>query len=149
MRYRNLFLCLGLSLAAVALTNAQTPPQDGTFVKICSLHGEANQGSPAYHSDAVCNLPGDFPIDRSYHQQAINSAYRATSNIAPADIPAGIHLDVSGNTYWSIVKPIKMVILDQDGPSVRQFQLHMYCGPEAPPGAGCSIHVDVYARKKQ
>jgi hypothetical protein len=108
------------------ISYAQLPPQDGTFVKICSLHGEADQGQPAYHKDAVCNLPGDFAIDRSYHQQGLNSSGGgASSDISPSDIPAGIHLDVSGNTYWSIVKQIKMVILDQDGPLVRQFQVHL------------------------
>ena len=129
---------------------AQQPPQDGTFVQVCTMHGEANQGESAYHKDDVCNLPGDFPLDRSYHQQLITpDGGGANSDITASDIPAGIHLVVSGNHYWSITKPIKMVILDQDGPLVRQFQVHTYCGPEPAPGPGCSIHVDVYARKKQ
>ena len=144
------FLLLFLTVAVAVYSLAQLPPQDGTFVKICSLHGEANQGAPAHHSDPTCNLPGDFPIDRSYHQQGIKASDGgATTDIGPSDVPSGLHLDVSGNYYWSIIKPIKMVILDQDGPLVRQFQVHLYCGPAAPPGPGCSVHVDVYARKKQ
>jgi hypothetical protein len=146
---RESICCTALMLATV-LSHAQAPPQDGTFIKICSLHGEANQGGQAYHSDAVCNLPGDFHIDRSYHQQAATFAGGgASSNLSIADIPPGIHIDVSGNTYWSIVKPMKMVILDQDGPLVRQFSVHLFCGPQGGTGAGCSVHVDVYARRKQ
>jgi hypothetical protein len=151
MRFtKALWLLLGVTILAASSSSAQLPPQDGTFVKICSLHGEANQGSNAYHNDAVCNLPGDFQLDRTYHQQAISaSGGGATSDISVADVPGGLHLDVSGNHYWSIVKPIKMVILDQDGPTVRQFQVHLYCGPAGFPGPGCSVHVDVYARRKQ
>jgi hypothetical protein len=129
---------------------AQRPPDDGTFVKICTMHGEANQGNNAYNKDELCNLPGDFPLDRTYHQQLIQpTGGGATSDISASDIPPGIHLDVSGNYYWSIAKPIKMVILDQDGPTVRQFQVHTYCGPSGGTGGGCSIHVEVYAKKRQ
>lgn len=128
----------------------QEPPQDGTFVQVCTMHGEANQGAQAYQKDEVCNLPGDFRLDRNYHQQLITPAGGgASSDITAADVPAGLHLVVTGNHYWSIVKPIKMVILDQDGPKVRQFQVHLYCGPEPAPGPGCSVHVDVYAKKMQ
>jgi hypothetical protein len=145
-----LMLCIGFGLSHVNVGYGQAPPQDGTFVLICNLHGEANQGQSAYHNDASCNLPGDFPIDRSYHQTSLNTVGGgATSDISPTDVPAGIHLDVSGNTYWSIVKPIGMVILDQDGPQVRKFQVHLYCGPQGSPGAGCSVNVAVYARKRQ
>jgi hypothetical protein len=132
---------------------AQLPPQDGTFVKICSIHGEADQGQSAWHQDSICNLPNLFPLDRSYHQQNVNfTGGGATTNLSLSDIPAGIHLSVSGNYYWSIVAPLKMVVLDTDDPSttfIRQFQVHTFCGPAGWPGPGCSVHVDVYARKKQ
>jgi hypothetical protein len=36
--------------------SAQGPPQDGTFVKIRNLYGEATQGGNAHHNDATCNL---------------------------------------------------------------------------------------------
>ena len=112
-----------------------------------------NQGKPAWHQDSTCNLPNLFALDRSYHQQSARfTGGSASTDLAVSDIPAGIHLDVSGNFYWSVVKPIRMVVLDTDDPTtyfVRQFQIHTYCGPDAFPGPGCSIHVDVYARKKQ
>lgn len=128
----------------------QAPPQDGTFVQVCTMHGEANQGASAYHKDEVCNLPGDFPIDKSYHQQLCNfTGGGASTDLTASDIPSGIHLDVSGNYYWAITKPIKMVILDQDGPTVRQFEVRLYCGPSGGTGGGCSVHVNVYAKKKQ
>lgn len=131
-------------------SQAQEPPQDGTFVQVCTMYGSANQGEQAFNKDDVCNLPGDFPLDKSYHQQLIVPAGGgAASNISAADVPAGLHLVVSGNHYWSIVQPIKMVILDQEGPQMRQFQVHLYCGPEPFPGPGCSISVKVYAKKKQ
>lgn len=152
---RTLRLVLGIFvIAALAgFAVAQVPPQDGTFVKICSMHGEADQGQPAWHQDSICNLPNLFPLDRSYHQQSVNfTGGGATTNLSLSDVPAGIHLNVSGNYYWSIVAPLRMVVLDTDDPSttfIRQFQVHTYCGPAAPPGPGCSVHVDVYARRKQ
>jgi hypothetical protein len=153
MRTLSVFLCFLVIVAIAPMASAQLPPQDGTFVKICSLHGEANQGQPAWHQDSTCNLPNLFPLDRNYHQQSARfGGGGANSDLQVNDIPAGIHVDVSGNHYWAIVRPIRMVILDTDDPVtsfVRQFQVHTYCGPAAPPGPGCSIHVDVYARKKQ
>jgi hypothetical protein len=142
--------CYSTIILATVLSHAQAPPQDGTFIQICSLHGQADQGQNAYSTDGVCDLPGDFHIDRTYHQQAATFAGGgAQSNLSIADIPAGIHIVASGNTYWSFVKPMGMVILDQDGPVVRRFTAHLYCGPQPPPGAGCSVHLDVYAKRKQ
>jgi hypothetical protein len=156
MRITKLALYLATALAINSLALAQLPPQDGTFVKICSIHGEANQGQPAWNQDSTCNLPNLFPLDRSYHQQSARFAggnpESASSRLQINEIPAGIHLDVSGNYYWSMERPMRIVVLDTDDPStnfIRQFQVHTYCGPAAWPGPGCSIHVDVYARRKQ
>jgi hypothetical protein len=144
-------LSLACCLLLVAVrSNCQAPPSDGTFVQVCTMQGESPQGASAFHKDEVCNLPGDFPLDRNYRQQLINATGGgATTDISASDIPGGLHLVVSGDHYWSIVKPIKMVILNQDGPLIRQFQVHLYCGPEPPPGPGCSVHVHVYARRKR
>jgi hypothetical protein len=114
------------------------------------MHGEANSGGSAWHKDDSCNLPAGFPINKSYRQPNLQPVGGgATSNLTSADVPPGLHLKVSGNHYWSIVKPIGMVVLDQEGPIVRQFFVHTYCGPAGSPGPGCSVHVDVYARKKK
>lgn len=114
---------------------------------MCGFRGAGHE--QAYHSNSVCDLPGDFQIDRSYHQQSATFAGGgAESNLSVADIPHGIHISVSGNTYWSIVQPIGMVILDQEGPVVRRIYSTPILRPQPPPGAGCSVHVDVYARRK-
>src|SRR6185437_15398426 len=152
MRKLSTLLFIITFVALVPFATAQLPPQDGTFVKICSLHGEADQGQPAWHQDSTCNLPNLFPLDRSYHQQSARfGGGGANSDLQINDVPAGIHLDVSGNHYWAITKPLRMVVLDTDDPATnftRQLQVHTYCGPAGFPGPGCSIHVDVYARKK-
>jgi hypothetical protein len=143
-----LLLTMVLVLAISGFARAQAPPQDGTFVLICSMYGSADQGSSAWNKDDACNLPVGFPLDKSYHQSAFNCCGGgATSNIVIGDIPAGIHLNVSGGYYWSVSKPIELIRLDDDGPPQRQFRLHTYCGPEPPPGPGCNVKVDVYARK--
>src|SRR6266852_2923477 len=128
MRALKLVLWVVTTAACGSLAVAQLPPQDGTFIKICSIHGEANQGQPAWHQDSTCNLPNLFPLDRGYHQQSIHFAGgnpdQANSDLQISEIPAGIHLDVSGNYFWSIVRPMRMVVLDTDDPSkifIRQF----------------------------
>lgn len=145
-----LLFAMVLVLAIPGFARAQAPPQDGTFVLICSLYGSANQGASAWNKDDACNLPVGFRLDKSYRQNTFNCCGGgATSNIAISDIPAGIHLNVSGGHYWSVTKPIELIRLDDDGPAQRQFRLHTYCGPEPFPGSGCNVKVDVYARKLQ
>jgi hypothetical protein len=133
--------------------DAQRPPEDGSFVKICDMHGEANSGEQAWHKDDRCNLPKGFPLDKSYHQSSANFVGGgASTNLSAADIPAGIHVEVSGNHYWSIVGPMELVrIDDNDEPTqaIRQFRVHTYCGPAGRPGPGCSVHVSVYAKRRQ
>ncbi len=53
MRSLNANACF---LMLILATQPRYPPQDGTFVKIRSLHGEATQGGNAHHNDAACNL---------------------------------------------------------------------------------------------
>ena len=149
MGSRTGFLLVLAIVGSSASASAQLPPQDGTFVKVCSFHGEANQGAPAWHRDERCALPTGFMLDRSYRQQAWQpTGGGASTNLSVSDIPAGIHLAISGNHYWSVVGPMELVRLDDDGPAQRQFRIHTYCGPAAPPGPGCSVHVDVYARRR-
>jgi hypothetical protein len=127
----------------------QNPPADPKFVKVCSMYGSANQGASAWNKNDACDLPSGFQLDRAYHQTTFNCCGGgATSDIAISDIPAGLDLVVSGGHYWSVVKPIEIVRLDDDGPVRRQFRLHTYCGPEPFPGPGCNVKVDVYAREK-
>jgi hypothetical protein len=151
-------MCVGLGLAGVLLVvvsavPAQRPPEDGTFVKICDMHGEANSGESAWHKDDRCNLPKGFQLDKSYHQSSASFAGGgASTNLTPSDIPAGVHIEVTGNHYWSVVAPMELVrIDDEDEPNraVRQFRVHTYCGPAGRPGPGCSVHVTVYARRRQ
>jgi hypothetical protein len=145
-----LLILLATALMTSVSSHAQAPPQDGTFVLICSMYGSADQGASAWNKDDACSLPAGFPLDKSYHQSTFNCCGGgATSNIAIGDIPPGIHLNVSGGHYWSVVKPVELIRLDVDGPPQRQFRLHTYCGPEPFPGPGCNVKVDVYARKLQ
>jgi hypothetical protein len=145
-----LLLAIALVLPASTLSRAQAPPQDGTFVLICSMYGSADQGASAWNKNDACDLPVGFHLDKSYHQSTFNCCGGgATSDIAIGDIPAGIHLNVSGGHYWSVTKPIELIRLDDDGPAQREFRLHTYCGPEGWPGPGCNVKVDVYARKLQ
>jgi hypothetical protein len=118
MRTMCVFLYFLAMVTIAPMAFAQLPAQGGTFVKICSLHGEANQVQPAWHQDSTCNLPNLFPLDRNYHQQSARfGGGGANSDLQINDIPAGIHVDVSGNHYWAIVRPIRMVILDTDDPA--------------------------------
>jgi hypothetical protein len=142
----------------IAMTSRPTraqgpPPADGSWIMVCHFHGEANQGQSAWHKDEKCNLPRGFKLDRTYHQAGgVFAGGGATSDLTDADIPAGLWIDTSGgNTWWSIVKPIEFVWLDDNGddaPMIRQFRLHTYCGPQGGSGAGCSVNVTVYAKKK-
>lgn len=146
---RGAFLVVLAMLGTSPRAVAQMPPHDGTFVKVCSFHGEADSGAEAWHRDERCELPTGFMLDRSYRQQSWQpTGGGATTNLSVSDIPAGLHIVVSGNHYWSVVAPLELVRLDDDGPARRQFRIHTYCGPEGRPGPGCSVHVDVYARRR-
>jgi hypothetical protein len=151
MRWLGLFLTAVGTLISTGAA-AQQPPQDGTFVLICQMTGSSNSGGSAWHKDDKCNLPPGFKIDRSYRQQVfqgVSTSPSATTNITTADIPPGIHLYVTGNHQWSVVKEIELVRIDDsdDGPAQRQFRLHTYCGPAGSPGPGCSVQANVYAKK--
>jgi hypothetical protein len=145
---------VGLVVAIVPLElSGQRLPEDGTFVKICDMHGEANSGEQAWHKDDRCNLPRGFSLDKSYHQSSANFVGGgASTNLSSANVPAGIHVEVTGNHYWSIVAPMELVRIDDDddaAQAIRQFRVHTYCGPAGRPGPGCSVHVAVYARRRQ
>lgn len=144
------FLCGVLLVAAAASSVAATAqvPNDPTFVKVCDLYGSADQGNSAWIKDESCALPIGFPIDKSYHQSSFYCCGGgATSNIGVADIPAGIHLVVDGGHYWSVVKPIELIRLDDDGPAQRIFRIRTYCGPGASGQGGCNVKVAVYAKR--
>jgi hypothetical protein len=133
--------------------SAQAPPQDGTFVKVCDLYGSSNSGGQAWHQDEKCNLPRYFRLDTTYHQSNFSCCGGgANSNIAQSDIPGGIHLQIDGGYYWSVVQPmgIKTLEEDEDGRAVlRQFFIHTYCGPAGGGGAGCNVKVTVWAKQRR
>jgi S1-C subfamily serine protease len=127
---------------------AQAPPADGSFLLVCTFYGEANQGERAWNSQQACQLPPDFPLDDLYRQQtAYLAGGGASSNISTAQIPPGIHVEISGGHYWSVNSPISLSPAGPDGR--RTFTLQTYCGPATWPGPGCNIKVNVYARKRQ
>jgi hypothetical protein len=144
-----LLVCACLSSSAIF---GQAPPQDGSFVKICDLYGSSNSGGSAWHKDERCDLPKNFRLDLSYHQTDFNCCGGgAKSDIAQNDIPAGIHLQVDGGHYWSVVQPMGIKTLEEDdeGRAVRrQFFIHTYCGPAGSPGPGCNVKVTVWAKRK-
>lgn len=142
-----------LGVIGGAAAYAQAPPQGGSFVKVCELYGSANQGAQAWHKDERCNLPAKFPLDTRYHQTNFNGAGGgASTNITASDIPGGIHLQVDGGHYWSVVQPMGIRTLDEDdeGHAIsRQFFIHTYCGPAGFPGPGCNVKVTVWAKRRQ
>jgi len=152
MKYIRLSILIVSIFLAVTQVSAQAPPQDGTFFKICDLYGAADSGGQAWHKDEKCDLPKNFRLDLSYHQTNFNCCGGgASSNIAPSDIPAGIHLQVDGGHYWSVVQPMGIKTLEEDdeGRAVRrQFFIHTYCGPAGSPGPGCNVKVTVWAKRK-
>lgn len=149
-KFKFIFL-LGVFVMAVStlgVTAKAQIPSDPSFVKICDLYGSADQGNPAWNKDDSCALPVGFALDKSYRQAAFNCCGGgATSNIGVADIPAGIHIVVDGGYYWSVVKPIELIRLDEDGPPKRVFRIHTYCGPGAAGQGGCNVKVAVYAKR--
>jgi len=111
------------------------------------LYGEADQGRPAWNKDENCLLPENLPLDDNYHQlDARFDGGGAQSDLNAADIPAGIHLDISGNHYWAVTSPMGLSVKPGYA-RIRTFKIHTYCGPATPPGPGCNIRVKVYARK--
>jgi hypothetical protein len=150
--FRFLFLSTVTLLIASATLMAQAPPQDANFVKLCDLYGSANSGGSAWGADENCPLPKNFKLDNSYHQTNFSCCGGgATSNISMSDIPAGIHIQIDGGHYWSVVKPMGLMTLEEDdeGRAVsRQFFIHTYCGPAGRPGPGCNVKVTVWAKKK-
>ena len=149
-KYKSLFH-FGVLVLAAAVSGGTAKaqiPSDPSFVKICDLYGSADQGNSAWNKDESCALPVGFPLDKNYHQTAFNCCGGgATSNIGIADIPAGIHLVVDGGYYWSVVKPIELIRLDEDGPPKRIIRIHTYCGPGASGQGGCNVKVAVYAKR--
>src|SRR5262245_53528652 len=119
-------------LVASPIMKAQEPPQNAGFVYIGEIYREKQQ-TPACCDAADLLLPEHFKLDRSYHQQSIQCCGGgATSNISPADIPAGIHLSVSGGYYWALPKaPVLLVEKVDDDDKVTQwrFRTPLYCGP--------------------
>jgi hypothetical protein len=152
MKINSMGIILFLS-CIVGIASAQAPPQDGSFVKVCDLYGAADSGAQAWQKDESCNLPRGFRLDNSYHQGNFNCCGGgASSNIAQSDIPAGIHLQVDGGHYWSVVQPMGMKTLEEDDEGraiLRQFFIHTYCGPEGRPGPGCNVKVAVWAKQKR
>jgi hypothetical protein len=121
---------------------------------VCSLYGEASQGGNAFFRALRCPIPVDFPLDRSYHQAALEGRCTgggATSPLQPADIPAGYHIVCDGGYYWAVLPPIDQVAMSigQDG-TVHQWALDvpMYCGPGASGQGGCNVKVYVYAVRR-
>jgi hypothetical protein len=122
----------------------------GMVVSFPCVHSTVKpiKGSNAWNRQQSCQLPPDFPLDNLYRQQtAFLSGGGATSNIQTAQIPPGIHLEISGGHYWSVNNPMN---LSQPGPDGRRtFTIQTYCGPERAPGPGCNVKVNVFARKRQ
>jgi hypothetical protein len=128
---------------------AQAPPNDPSFKKLAHLYGESNKGN--YQQTQEVLLPPAFKLDKSYHQASVNCCGGgATSDMRASQIPAGIHIDISGGHYWSVpAAPSLLPAKVSDDDRVLQWKLlvPMYCGPNPP--VGCNIKVDVWAKEKR
>jgi hypothetical protein len=138
-------------LAVIALPTlafGQAPPNDPSFVKLAHLYGESNRGN--YQTSQEVLLPEGFKLDRSYHQASVNCCGGgAKSDLKASQIPAGIHIDISGGHWWSVpAAPSLLPAKVSDDDKVLQWKLvvPMYCGPNPP--VGCNIKVDVWAKKR-
>ena len=98
------FLATLAMLALPIAAAAQGPPNDPSFVKLTTngpLYGESNGGN--YQTTQEVLLPEGFKLDRSYHQASVNCCGGgATSYMKASEIPAGIHISVSGGHYWAV-----------------------------------------------
>jgi hypothetical protein len=116
---------------------------------VCNLYGYHDSGTGNYDVYQNCDLPPGFKLDWKYQQKSIScQGGGANSNVAPGDVPRGIHLVCDGGYYWAIHKPVLLspVSFDDNG-TVNQWRVivPMYCGPGAPGQPGCNIKVYVYA----
>jgi hypothetical protein len=147
---KTLLLLLACVLLNTAPLNAQDPPNDGTFKFIGEIYKEKNS-PPACCEAADLLLPKYFRLDRTYRQQTlICCGGGATSDITPGDIPAGIHVSVSGGHYWALPKApvlIPEAFDDEDRVIQWRFRTPLYCGPGGN-GEGCNIRVRVWAKER-
>jgi hypothetical protein len=117
-------------------TSAEPQPTNATQT-VCHFHGQANQGASAWNHDDGCTIPKTNLLDAGYRQSDFHCCGGgATSPTTNADIPAGLEVRVTGVHYWSVSDPRL---------AGNRFLLHTYCGPEPPPGPGCSVDVEVIA----
>lgn len=108
-----------------------------TAKNVCQFYGQADQGASGWNKDESCIIPQAELLDTTYHQNNfICCGGGASSPTTSRDIPPGLEIRVTGNSYWSVANP-KLV----DG----EFFLHTYCGPATFPGPGCNVKVEVFA----
>jgi hypothetical protein len=108
---------------------------------ICHFYGVANQGQSAWSKNENCTIANVDRLDTNYHQQSFTCCGGgATSPMTIADIPAGLEIEATGTHYWSVSTPRLVGNL---------LSLHTYCGPEAPPGPGCNVNVEVIAHYRK
>lgn len=150
-RFVSVFLISVVVVGFVGVTRAQEPPAgDPTFVFLGEIYRE-KQSTPACCPAADILLPEGFKLDRTYHQKSINCCGGgATSDLSPADIPAGIHMTVTGGHYWALPKAPVLLIEKMDDDLVTQwrFRTPLYCGPGGN-GEGCNIRVRVWAKRRK
>jgi len=150
-----------LVIAAATVSDALSVPCPGNpcpdgFQCIGRLYGEAAAGQPAYHGDDQVVFPAGFRLDQSYQQSQLSCFGGGNNNcgdLKASDIPKGIHVIPDGSHYWAVLKEVKFgqtigpVVGGLPQPGQFTYGMHLYCGPEAPPGGGCNVHVDVCAKK--
>lgn len=142
---------LFLALAAVTTNiSAQDPPPDSKFVFLGEIYREKNS-PPACCNAADILLPENFKLDKTYHQRSINCCGGgAKSDLLPSDIPAGIHISVTGGLFWALPKkPVLLVekVDDEDHVTQWRFRTPLYCGPGGN-NEGCNIRVRVWAKRR-
>jgi hypothetical protein len=114
----------------------------GTAARPANLH--AQQPMPDLYSAA-----GTFKVDLAYRQRVLpQTSNGLSSDLTPAQIPAGFHINPSGEGRWAVSKP-EFKPADAAAPDTLAngtFSLWLRC--EANAAGTCRVSVDICAKPK-
>jgi hypothetical protein len=153
-------LVTAMQFLPVCARQALANPPDATFKSAGQMYmaRSNHQTADTQEKELVFVPDHGMTIDLSYHQDtpppkgfAGGDEQKATSQLAPADIPKGIYLEADGGWYWSIPGPIRLYgNLDDAAGNIKSYTFiaRIYCGPEPAPGPGCNVKLNVWFKQK-
>ena len=126
------------------------------FRYVGTLHGSSGSGED-FNKVVEVKLPANATFDKSYRQpslKATNGKSGAKSNLKPDDIPAGIHIMISGtddnSKGWAVSEPSLRIVKRDDGTTDYLFGMRLYCTARHREDdlGNCDIWVDICYKPK-